>query len=312
MKLAVIGRTHLLLAAAERCLSEGHQVVLVATARAAPEYEAKEDAFEAFAERTGAQFMVDPDLNCPESVAILRRSGASVGISVNWPTLIRREACSAMQFGILNAHAGDLPRYRGNACPNWAIINGEDRIGICVHAMDADAVDAGAVYVRQWMPLDSSVYISDVYRWLGSAIPGMFVEALKRCERVDFAPEDQRRSPLRPLRCHPRRPEDGLIDWCQTAINVARLVRASSRPFAGAFTHLEGRTKVVIWRARVADLDYDLLAVPGQIIGRGGSGGVLVACGTGAIEIEEAEVEGGTLLPAANRYRFSERRVADN
>ena len=257
------------------------------------------------ARQSGASFHLNPEVNEAVFVRALAESGAQAGVSINWPTLMSADTCAAVPIGILNAHAGDLPRYRGNACPNRAIINGEPHVGACVHAMDPTEVDAGPVYTRRRLPLDATVYIGDVHFWLDQVIPEMFVEALANAQTSGFEPENQAASGVVPLRCHPRRPEDGRIDWRDDAVRIARLVRASSRPFAGAFTFLEGQTKVTIWRACEVSLDHEVVAMPGQVMGRGQKGGVLVACGQGILEIEEATMEDGSRLPAANRFRLN-------
>lgn len=305
LRIAILGRTHWLIEAAERLCGAGHEITLVATAPAEATYRAAPEDFRAIAARAGAAFLDGADINAASTLAVLREARADIAVSVNWPQLIRADACAAFPLGILNAHAGDLPRYRGNACPNWAILNGETHLGLCVHAMDPDAVDAGPIFARDRLALTDETYITDVYAWLDDAVPALFVEAVNHAADTTFTPEDQALSPVRPLRSHPRRPEDGLIDWSASAEAICRLVRASSRPFAGAFTRLEAARRVTVWRARPAQLDYDLLAVPGQILGRGPGGGVLVACGVGAIEIEEAQLDDGSALPAANRYRFT-------
>ena len=162
-----------------------------------------------------------------------------LAISVNWPSILgkRRSVCFAS--GILNAHAGDLPRYRGNACPNWAILNGETRIGLCVHKMAPGAVDAGPIVLKRFFELDDLRDIGDVYRWLEQAVPQMFIEAVNAIERGDVVLQEQPADPSLSLRCFPRRPEDGAIDWRAASDAVLRLVRASSRPFRGAFASLE-------------------------------------------------------------------------
>lgn len=305
MRVAVLGRTHWLLASAAAVAAQGHAIALVATAEAAPEYRAREADFAAFAQEQSAPFFASPDVNARDFIESLRAAQADIAISVNWPTLIRREACESTRYGILNAHAGDLPRYRGNACPNWAILNGEAHVGLCVHAMDPDTLDAGPVYARDRFELDSSVYIADVYSWLDQAVPQLFAKAVENAGILGFVPDDQATCGVRPLRTHPRRPEDGQIDWRSSAVAIARLVRASSRPFAGAFTHLEGQDRVVIWRASIAELDHDVAAVPGQILGRSANGNPLVASGDGIVEIEESVCASGRPLPAANRYRLT-------
>ncbi|WP_293865654.1 formyltransferase family protein [uncultured Alsobacter sp.] len=305
MRIAILGRTRWLLEAAAALADAGHRIVFVATAKAAPEYGVDARDFAALASRHAAVFLDDPAINNPETVDVLRASGAEVGVSINWPTLIRQTTCEALPHGILNSHSGDLPRYRGNACPNWAIINGEERVGLCVHRMDPVELDAGPVFARSFLPLADDTYIADVYAWMATEVPALFLAAVSNLQRPGFVPEDQAALGVRPLRCHPRRSEDGRIDWSAPASHVLRLVRASSRPFRGAFAFLDGETEVTIWRARPAALDHDVLAVPGQIMGRGPHQGVLVACGSGVIEIDEADMRGGGRLPSANRFRLT-------
>lgn len=304
MRIAILGRTYWLMSVAQKLLTDGHIIALVATAPGQPEYRAQEDDFKKLANQVNAPFHSSPKINSEEFQKSLRDSRAEIGVSINWPTLIRQQTCSIFKYGILNGHAGDLPRYRGNACPNWAIINGESLIGLCVHVMDPDAVDAGDIYVRRQFPIDETVSITEVYNWLDNVFPDIFSQALERVQDPDFEPEDQSLSGITPLRCHPRRPEDSLIDWTIPARDIARLVRASSRPFMGAYSYLEGETKVTIWRCKLVQLDQEIAAVPGQILGRGPSRGILVACGSGIIEIEESELEDGSTLPSANRFRL--------
>lgn len=304
MRVAILGRTHWLLDAARAIAAAGHEIVLVCSAASQPEYRAKEHDFEAFASENGAPYLFATRAQDGEIPDMIAQSAAEIAISINWPRILGTDVCDLPAHGVLNAHCGDLPRYRGNACPNWAIINGEQRIGLCVHRMVAGEVDAGPIFARDFLELGERTTIADVYRWLDEAIPRQFVRALANLGTPDFEPEDQTALQVRPLRCHPRRPEDGEIDWEMGAEEIDRLVRASGNPFAGAFSWLEGKERVIIWSAQPHELDHDLLAVPGQIIGSGPEDGVLVACGRGVIELLECELPNGRRLPAGNSYRL--------
>ena len=304
MRIATLGRTHWLLSAARRLQSLGHEIVLVATAPARPEYVAHARDYAALAESSGCPYYLSPDVNGSEFRETLKELNVELAISINWPALFRAETCAVPRCGVLNSHGGDLPRYRGNACASWAILRGEPKVGLCIHAMDPSEVDAGPIFARRYRAISEDTYIGDILQWFDSAVPDAFAEAVSNLEHPDFVPEGQLRSGVRPLRCHPRRPEDGAIDWSQSAVTVARLVRASSRPYRGSFASLEGKEQVTIWRARVIDLPADVLAVPGQIMGSG-ERGPLVACASGVLEIEEAEMEGGGTLPYSNRHRFT-------
>lgn len=305
MKIAIVGRTHWLLDTMQRLMEAGHTIVCVITAPAATEYQAREEDFEALALEAGAVFLKDGAQDQDAMIEIFKSTQPDIAISINWPKILGNDVCALPTHGVLNAHAGDLPRYRGNACPNWAILADEPHIGLCVHAMAAGEVDSGPIYARTTLTNSSDLYIQDVYHWMDETIPEAFTQALTCLADPEFVPIDQAKSLVTPLRCHPRRAEDGAIDWIQDASSIQRLIRASSRPFAGAFAQFENQNKVTIWRARVAELDYDVHAVPGQIIGRAADGAIRVACGSGVLEIEEAECSNGASLSASNRYRLT-------
>jgi methionyl-tRNA formyltransferase len=96
---------------------------------------------------------------------------------------------------------------------------------------------------------------------------------------------------VRPSRMFPRRPEDSRIVWAAPTRTVLALIRASSTPFPGAFTDLEGTERIHILRARRYRPDYDFYAVPGQVCLRLG-GNPVVATGDGMIEIEDCRASG--------------------
>ena len=93
-----------------------------------------------------------------------------MAISVNWPNLLTPEVLDLFPDGVWNAHAGDLPRYRGNAAPNWAILSGEDAVILTIHRMSA-GLDEGPILAQRSFPLDETTYISDVYAFLDEAVP---------------------------------------------------------------------------------------------------------------------------------------------
>ncbi|KAF0116760.1 MAG: formyl transferase [Rhodospirillaceae bacterium] len=290
MRVAVLGRTRLLLDTARALLNERHRLCLIGTCRADPSYDVREDDFHALAKEHGADFFNDSRINRPEIVSRLEKAKADVTVSINWLTLIGPAPIAAFPYGILNAHAGDLPRYRGNACPNWAILNGEPYVGVCIHAMEANSLDSGPVFLRRRFPLSTSTYIGDISAWLADTVPAMFVEVLGQLARGTAHPEPQPRDPALTLHCYPRRPADSRIDWGTPASRISALVRASSRPFDGAYTTLEGNAKVTVWRARIEEHPGPFLAVPGQVL-YGSDGDPVIATGEGVLQLEDVALE---------------------
>jgi UDP-4-amino-4-deoxy-L-arabinose formyltransferase/UDP-glucuronic acid dehydrogenase (UDP-4-keto-hexauronic acid decarboxylating) len=303
MRFAALGRTAMFLEAIRAGARAGHQPVLIGTCAPSPEFGAGEADFQELAEELGCAFFsgtrIDPEM--------VRASGAEVAISFNWLTMIDAEVRDALAHGIVNAHPGDLPRYRGNACPNWAILNGETAIALTFHRM-SDELDAGPMLAKRRLSIGDDTYIGDVYDFLRVALPAGFADVLDGLDACSLTVEDQPTDPRSSLRCYPRRPEDGLLDWTVPALQACRLVRASAEPFAGAFTFLE-LERVTVWRAHAEPLREPSLGVPGQVVERRPDGAVAVLCGDGLLVLEEVERDGERGPPAgfvrSLRQRFA-------
>lgn len=287
-------------------MAHGHELVLVGTAPAADEYTAGPADFAALAEEAGAPYFCDPAINRPEYQGLVEEAGAEVAISVNWPTLIGREMLDRFPHGVVNAHAGDLPRYRGNATPNWAILAGEERVVLTLHRM-GERLDAGPILAQRAFPLSDTTYVGDVYRFLAEAVPELFVLVLDGLRDGSLAALAQPEDPALSLRCYPRHPRDSQLDWDRTADELSRLVRASAEPFSGAYSFL-GTERVVVWRAHVEPVGHPYLGTPGQVIDvRRRSGEVAVLTGDGALVLEEVETPAGR-GPATEHVRSTRTR----
>lgn len=290
MKVAIIGRTKFLLESARYLLKHGHSMPLVWTCPGEAYYGVDGDDFESLAKAAGAIFIKDTRINNPDNIAFIKDTGCDAAVSVNWPTIISEGVIRSFPKGILNAHAGDLPRYRGNATVNWAILMGEPFVGVCIHYMIPE-LDAGNVLVRRHIPLEADTYIGEVYDRMAELIPEMFLAAVDGLEHGMTAEEPQSTRPSDILHCYPRRKEDGRIDWSGPVEKIYRLIRASSRPFSGAYSFFEGRLKATVWRAQPVSSRWKFLAVPGQVCHRL-EGDPVVACGDGMLRLTDIAVEG--------------------
>lgn len=297
MKFAALGRTHWLLDAMDTCADRGHEPVLIGTCAAAPEYRVDVENFAAAADRYSCDYFCDVRINRPEYLHRIENSGAEVALSVNWAGLLQKPVLSAFHHGVVNAHAGDLPRYRGNACPNWAILNGESHVVLTLHRMVPE-LDAGPILLQSAMPLTEETYIADIYAYLDATVPVLMADLLDGLEDGSVSERPQSENPADAMRCFPRRPEDSLIDWSATAVDVCRVVRAGSEPFSGAYTHLEGE-RLTVWRAHAEALPFASAGHPGQVVERRPDGSLVVLTGKGVVVLEEVEtVEGSRGLPA--------------
>lgn len=286
MRVAILGRSELLLDSARAVAAAGHAIVVVGTGRAETHYKVGQDDFARFAADMGADFFVGGDLESDERQDRLAVANADVAVSINWRSVLGPRMCGAFRHGILNCHGGDLPRYRGNACQAWAILAGEPSVGVCIHRMIPNELDNGPIGKREVLPIDARTYVGDVLDWFLRRIPGMFVEVLAEIEegRDSFVPQSTDEALW--LRCYPRRAEDGRIDWRSTTESLHRLVRASSRPLDGAYTTIEGDTRLTVFRAEPASHPGGFMAVPGQVL-YAVDGDPVIATGDGCLRLTD-------------------------
>lgn len=306
MRVAIIGRTATLLETAKVLIDAGHAIPLVISAKAAPHDSTGEERFRALAGTLGARYLSAAALG-DELVPLVDELGPiDIAVSLNYPTMINQQAIDCFRLGILNAHGGDLPRYRGNASQAWALLNGETRIGLCIHRMVGGELDSGDVVLRRHLPVTIDTRIGEVQAWMARLVPSLFAEAVQIMEQP--APRLEPQNHAEALRGYSRRPEDGRIDWRRDRESILRLINASSEPYAGAYCAYRG-DKLVVWRAALSNDDERYLAVPGQVssINRE-DGGVDVITGAGRLRLLEIEW-GGSRDKAAMLIRSTRDRL---
>lgn len=296
MKIAIIGRTEILFDTVQILRQAGHSITCILTNKEAPEYTKTTADFECLASDLSIPFASTAQIK--NVIAMLQAADSDIGVSFNYAGIIPKEITDLFPLGILNAHGGDLPRYRGNACQAWAILNGEDKIGLSIHRMIGGELDSGDIIARDYLAIDHNTKVTDTWEWLNQRIPDLFLQAINQLSNdPSYILEIQSNNPQDAYRCYPRMPEDGHIDWRQSALHVLRLINASTKPYAGAFCDYEGQ-KFIIWDAELVGEFENFSAVSGQVT-RIGDGFVEVACGEGKLRILSAEYAGQVDTPNA-------------
>lgn len=196
----------------------------------------------------------------------------------------------------INVHYAPLPRYRGRACVNWAVINGEPFTAISIHELVPD-LDAGNLLFQQLVPIDEADTITTLYQRLNELQRmhlGKTVEQYLGGFRG--TPQTQRDASYGCTRL----PEDGRIAWDAPARAIDRLVRALADPFPGAFTHLDGK-KMIVWRAAiVADARRYDGRIPGRVVAIDRTtGSVDVLTSDGIVRLLEVELDEGSRIKPA-------------
>lgn len=290
MKIAIIGRTEILYATIELLLQNGYELPLIITSKEAPEYLKTSKDFEKLAKKISAKYIYTNKLD--ECIEEIKKSDCEIAVSLNYSSIISQDVIDLFSMGVLNAHGGDLPRYRGNACQAWAILNGEKKIGLCIHSMIGGEVDSGNIIDKEYFDIDVNTKVTQCWEWMTKKIPEMFLNSVRKLEEnPDYILEVQSKDPKDSLRCYPRVPEDGKIDWNQSNIQILRLINASNKPYSGAYCYYEDK-KLIIWDAELFEDDEIYLAEIGQVANVEKNRSVIVITGKGKLRINEIEYDG--------------------
>lgn len=263
MKIVIIGRTSMLINTAKLLLENGFEIAGVVTSPAAPEYTVDESDYERFAKELGAYYACTTKINDISSE--LKNLKCDIGVSMNYSSTISKEVVDCFEMGILNAHLGDLPRYRGNATPNWAIINGEQNIPLCIQYMIGGELDSGDIIGKEYKKIDISTKIGNIYDWVEEIAPSLYLKVLAKLkDNKNFILYKQSTDKNDIIRCYPRIPEDSRIDWGKSNIEILRLINASTKPFSGAFSFYNDK-KIIFEDCEIFDDGEIYYAIPGQI-----------------------------------------------
>ena len=220
--------------------------------------------------------------------------------------------------GCLNVHASLLPKYRGAAPVQWAILNGDKVTGITLMKMDV-GMDTGDVLVQCECPIDPDENTGELMGRLAEMGAGLLTAALPKYLEGTLRPipQDNSQATLSP----PIRKEQGLIDWTQSSTVIHNQIRALTG-WPGAYTTLNNE-RFKIYKSHLPDNADELLAVytadyeipvPGTII-RGAKSGIYVACGTGCIVLTSVQPQSNRRMHAnecGHNYRAGSRFDGEN
>ncbi|MFQ5767581.1 MAG: formyltransferase, partial [Acidobacteriota bacterium] len=232
-------------------------------------------------------------INAPVWVQRVREWGADILFSFYYRRLLSAEMLSCVKTAALNMHGSRLPRYRGRAPVNWAIIQGETETGVTLHHMTSRP-DAGDIVAQRSVPIGPDDTVLAVYRRLSLAARSLLRETLPQLA-AGTAPRLPQREDLS-SRCCRRTPEDGAIVWSWPAGRIHDLVRGVTHPYPGAFGRLEGR-RLYVWetlKGHPAGGD----GPPGLVVGRRKeTGAALIQTGGGLLELRRVQAEGDDEKP---------------
>lgn len=219
------------------------------------------------------------------SIRFLEGVKADVMVVVAFGQLIPGEILHMKKYGCINVHGSLLPKYRGAAPIQWAVIDGEKESGVTTMLMD-EGLDTGAMLLKTVVPLEEKETGGSLFEKLSEAGAKLCVDTLRELEAGTLRPEAQGESPT-PYASMLRK-EMGIIDWTKDAASIERLIRGLN-PWPCAHTRYEGRT-MKIWSAEVLPQDVSKGSC-GEIL-EVTKDALIVQTGRDALAIRELQMEG--------------------
>jgi len=224
------------------------------------------------------------DVNHPLWVDRIRALEPDVIFSFYYRNMLSDDVLSLAPQGGFNLHGSLLPRYRGRAPVNWALLKGESETGVTLHKM-VKRPDAGDIVGQLAVPISPEDIALTLHAKVRDAAQVLLADVLPKIKHgnVTSTPQDESQASYYGRRTA----ADGEIHWHKSATEINNLIRAVTEPYPGAFTYL-GQRKMTIWRSRPLATAHD--KQPGTVLS---SDPLVVACGEGALEIQAGQSESG-------------------
>lgn len=287
MRLIFAGTPEFAAVALQAIIGAGHQVALVLTQPDRPAGRGMAmhaSPVKQLALAAGIEVFQPPTLRDAAAQERVRATEADLMVVAAYGLILPQTVLDMPRLGCINIHASLLPRWRGAAPIQRAILAGDSETGVCIMQMEA-GLDTGPVLLSSSLPItdcDTAATLHDKLATLGAQL---IVDALGRLPMparlqseagVTYAAKLEK--------------SEAALDWRQPASELIRRVRAFN-PFPGASSSLEGHP-LKIWRAEVTPAGGE----PGVVL-TVEKGGIVVACGEGALRLTELQKAGGKRLP---------------
>jgi len=249
----------------------------------------------------GLTVLQPPKVREPAFIAQLKELAPDLILVVAFGQILPPALLDLPPLGCVNLHASLLPRLRGAAPIQWALLNGDALTGVTTMYM-APALDTGDIILQE----EEAIRDDDTAGTLAARLAARGAELLLTTVRAIRAGQAPRRPQAEAEATYapPLTRADEVLDWQEPALALARRVRALN-PQPGAVTRVAGKA-VKIWRARPVQ---EAAGEPGRVLAVKGGGGILVGSGAGALLVEEVQPAGRRAMPAtafASGYRVAE------
>ncbi|MHB9099259.1 MAG: methionyl-tRNA formyltransferase [Syntrophales bacterium] len=273
--------------ALEGLVKDGYPVIGVVTQPDRPQGRGRTTApppVKLVAEDLGLTVIQPEKVRTPEFLGTFRQLAPDLVIVAAFGQILPKEIISGQRRGCINIHPSLLPKYRGAAPINWALIRGEEKTGVTIMQMD-EGVDSGDILLQEETLIGAEETFGELHDRLAKMGADLLLITLAMMETGMLRPRSQEHRLATPAPRLGR--EDGLIRWKSDARSIVSLIRGLS-PSPGAYTFLEGK-QLKIYSAE-AEMRA-LTEAPGTVVGET-DGGLRVAAGEGYVQLTEMQIEG--------------------
>ncbi len=218
-----------------------------------------------------------------DQIARILKLQADVAFVCGWRTIIPPALFKEAKFGYMAAHDSLLPKYRGCAPVNWAIINGEKTTGVTLFKIEDGPIDSGPIYGQRIVEIGSKETAFEVYQKIIEATVVLYRDYLKELKSDSLKGIDQNDKEAT-YTCK-RIPDDGEVDWSKSSKDIFNLIRALAPPYPCAWTTLNDK-KIYITKVSLPENALSYVGnIPGRIVSVKPEH-VAVLCGEGQLLIE--------------------------
>lgn len=291
MKTVVMAYQNVGCAGIKALLHNGFEIQAVFTYEDAADEPVWADSVAELAAEHNIPVYTPDNINHPLWVERIQKMKPDIIFSFYYRDLIKNSILEIPKHGCINLHGSLLPKFRGRAPINWALIKGEKETGGTLHYMTEQA-DAGDIIAQCPFPIDHDDTALTVHHKLVEAVGPMLDQYLPVIlkDAVKRVPQNSTEATT----FGRRQSADGLIDWQQSNTEIRNLIRAVTHPFPGAFT-FSRQSKVLIWKTKLSDVKPNGKK-PGTVLS---TVPLVVACGSGSLEIISAQKDSQILMGGA-------------
>ncbi len=294
MKIVFMGTPDFSVGTLEKIVAAGHEVACVVTQPDKPRGRGKEmqpTPVKVAALQHELPVYQPKRVRDPEAVEKIRSYEPDVIVVVAFGQIIPQQILDIPRYGCINVHASLLPKYRGAAPIQWAVLDGEKVSGVTIMRMDA-GLDTGDMIAKVEVPLDESETAGTLFDKLSTAGAKLLVQTLPSLADGTAVYEKQPEESPTPY-ARMIKKQDGEINWARSAEEIERWIRGMS-PWPSAYTHLGNKT-LKIWTAKAEEGQKN--CAPGTVL-EAGKEGLVVSAGHGALRLLEIQLEGKKRMEA--------------